>query len=236
MDFWIQWKIGDGRCVPILGQPWLHRPTTFQLQQTPVSLSADCKVAALITPADEWNEALILAEFCSDDADCILGIRLPGTNTRDELVWHYGKRGTFFVKSAYSLALELNEEGSRSQTGRSWNYILKSKSLPKVVLFAWRCANEALSTSENLRRGGMDVFTARRSWRTLFMSSSFVATLDWSGLCRGCRSKPCAALLIMWKLGSGVFMEDCRAGSGSFSFPYVGPCGGLAIAASRQKH
>ncbi|KAL0451433.1 UNVERIFIED_CONTAM: hypothetical protein Slati_1121400 [Sesamum latifolium] len=105
----IRWKIGTGHYVPILGQPWLPRPTTFQLQQAPVSLPADYKVFTLITPADEWNEALVRAEFCLDDVDYILGIRLPGSDSRDELICHYGSKGTFSVKSAYSLALELNE-------------------------------------------------------------------------------------------------------------------------------
>ncbi|KAL0451724.1 UNVERIFIED_CONTAM: hypothetical protein Slati_1150500 [Sesamum latifolium] len=55
----IRWRIGNGRAIHILGQPWLPRPTTFQLLHAPANLTADYKVAALITPADECNEALI---------------------------------------------------------------------------------------------------------------------------------------------------------------------------------
>ncbi|KAL0406255.1 UNVERIFIED_CONTAM: putative mitochondrial protein, partial [Sesamum latifolium] len=153
----IRWKIGNGRCIPILGQPWLPRLKTFQLQQAPISLPSDGKVSTLMSPADEWNVALVRAAFCSDDADCILGVKLPGTDSRDELVWRYGSNGTFSVKSAYSLAVELNDEGACSQTGRSWNYIWNSKAIPKVMLFAWRCVHEAFPTSVNLRRKGISI-------------------------------------------------------------------------------
>ncbi|KAL0355427.1 UNVERIFIED_CONTAM: hypothetical protein Sradi_3989600 [Sesamum radiatum] len=106
---------------------------------------------------DGWNEALIRAEFCSDDAVCILDIKLPGADSRDELVWHYGSNGTFSVNSAYSLAVELNNDGACSQSGASWNYIWNSKAIPKVLLFGWRCVQEALPTSVNLSRKGIPI-------------------------------------------------------------------------------
>ncbi|KAL0461452.1 UNVERIFIED_CONTAM: putative mitochondrial protein [Sesamum latifolium] len=72
----IRWEVGNGRATPIMGHPWLPRPMTFQLIKHPATLSEDCKVAHLITQANEWNEPLILAEFYPEDAECILGIKL----------------------------------------------------------------------------------------------------------------------------------------------------------------
>ncbi|KAL0427402.1 UNVERIFIED_CONTAM: hypothetical protein Slati_2915000 [Sesamum latifolium] len=151
-------------------------PTADHIPAAPcsASLTADCKVVALISPADGWNEVLIRAEFCSEDADCILGIKLRATVSSDELVWHYESRGMFSVKSAYSLAVDLNSEGSCSQTGRAWKYLWKAKVLPKIAVFAWRCVNNALPTNANLKRRGsqflMATSPALRISRTLFMS------------------------------------------------------------------
>ncbi|KAL0454986.1 UNVERIFIED_CONTAM: putative mitochondrial protein [Sesamum latifolium] len=101
---------------------------------------------------NKWNEALIRQEFCSADAACILGIPLRGPDARDELIWHYERSGRFSVKSAYRVACDLWENGTCSLPRRSWNFIWGSKAPPKVVLFAWSCAWDALPTSANLQR------------------------------------------------------------------------------------
>ncbi|KAL0433422.1 UNVERIFIED_CONTAM: hypothetical protein Slati_2676500 [Sesamum latifolium] len=86
-----------------------------------------------------------------------LGIKLRATETTDELVWHYERRGTFSVKTLILWRLSLIPEGSCSQTGHAWNYIWKAKVLLKIALFAWRCVNDALLTNENLKRRGIPV-------------------------------------------------------------------------------
>ncbi|KAL0415743.1 UNVERIFIED_CONTAM: hypothetical protein Slati_3406200 [Sesamum latifolium] len=112
-------------------------------------------MASLITANKDWNEALIQTEFCRADADCILGIPLSRTDGKDTLIWHFKKNGRFTVKSAYSLACDMRMEGNCSQLGRSWKFIWSLKAPPKVVLFAWRCALEALPITVNLKRRGV---------------------------------------------------------------------------------
>ncbi|KAL0299295.1 UNVERIFIED_CONTAM: hypothetical protein Sradi_6589300 [Sesamum radiatum] len=51
----------------------------------------------------------------------------------------------------------MREEGTCSQIGRSWEFIWRSKAPPKVVLFAWRCAWKALSTTVNLQHRGITI-------------------------------------------------------------------------------
>ncbi|KAL0401022.1 UNVERIFIED_CONTAM: hypothetical protein Slati_4132100 [Sesamum latifolium] len=82
----IRWKVGDGRSISIAEHPWLPRPSTFQLIARPSSLPNGLKVMALITPLNEWDEALIRSEFCPADADCILGIPLQGADAREKLI------------------------------------------------------------------------------------------------------------------------------------------------------
>ncbi|KAL0405669.1 UNVERIFIED_CONTAM: hypothetical protein Slati_3880800, partial [Sesamum latifolium] len=109
------------------------------------------------TPANEWNEPLILAEFCSEDAECILGIKLRGAEVSDEVIWHFEKKGNFSVKSAYRLAVELKDEGNASMHTGKWNFIWHSKAARKVVLFSWRSAHDVLPTSQRLLQRGVTI-------------------------------------------------------------------------------
>ncbi|KAL0401240.1 UNVERIFIED_CONTAM: hypothetical protein Slati_4153900 [Sesamum latifolium] len=53
------------------------------------------------------------------------------------------------------VACDMRIGGSCPQLGRSWSFIWSSKALPKVMLFAWKCAMEPLPTSVNLKRRGV---------------------------------------------------------------------------------
>ncbi|KAL0405475.1 UNVERIFIED_CONTAM: hypothetical protein Slati_3861400 [Sesamum latifolium] len=59
------------------------------------------------------------------------------------------------MRIAYTVALEFEGEGTSSFRGHSLNFIWKSKAPPKVVLFAWRCVQNALPTFVNLQRRGV---------------------------------------------------------------------------------
>ncbi|KAL0453568.1 UNVERIFIED_CONTAM: putative mitochondrial protein [Sesamum latifolium] len=111
-------------------------------------------VAQLITE-NKWNEELILAEFETCDANCILSIKLPESNLKDELVWHYEKRGRFSVRSAYLLSCELAHESSSAEKSRSWSFIWKACVPLNAQLFTWRLCNNGLATTANLQRRGV---------------------------------------------------------------------------------
>ncbi|KAL0438958.1 UNVERIFIED_CONTAM: hypothetical protein Slati_2378800, partial [Sesamum latifolium] len=151
----------DGCTIPIRGHPWLPRTLTFQLIGRQASLPDETKVSSLILPSHEWNEELIRAEFRPEDADCILSINLQGKET-DQLIWHYEKNGKFSVRSAYRVACNLRDDATPSSSGDSWNFLWRSKAPPKVVMFAWHCASNALPTNDNLRHRGF----ARLAWAT----------------------------------------------------------------------
>ncbi|KAL0368487.1 UNVERIFIED_CONTAM: putative mitochondrial protein [Sesamum calycinum] len=99
----LRWKVGDGQSLTIKGMP-LPKPHSFQLIFQPRTLTGDAKVAELIN-GNGWDEGLIISEFDPCDASCILSIKLPKSNARDVLVWHYEKSGKFSVRGAYSLAV-----------------------------------------------------------------------------------------------------------------------------------
>ncbi|KAL0427354.1 UNVERIFIED_CONTAM: hypothetical protein Slati_2910200 [Sesamum latifolium] len=74
---------------------------------------------------------------------------------RDSLVWHFERQGRFSVRSAYRVASRFREEAECSVRAQSWDFLCSSKAPPRVLLFAWRCAHDALSTTVHLRRCGI---------------------------------------------------------------------------------
>ena len=57
-----------------------------------------------------WKEDMIRTIFQPFDADVILKIKLPNYEEEDFIAWTQEKQGVFTVRSAYNLALELQNE------------------------------------------------------------------------------------------------------------------------------
>ncbi|KAK4382880.1 hypothetical protein Sango_2829500 [Sesamum angolense] len=143
---------GDGNSVSNIGVPWLPQAHTFHLIFPPRTLPGDTKVTNLIV-GNEWNEGLILVEFETCDANCILSIKLLNSNTRDKLLWHYEKNGRFSVCNAYLLSCALADQTSTTEEHWSWSFIWEARVPPKVQLFLWKLCNNGLATIANMHRG-----------------------------------------------------------------------------------
>lgn len=104
-------------------------------------------VSQLMRPGRrEWDEKVVHTCFFPHDADAILRIRLWGRDEEDFIAWNYERSGLFSVRSAYKLALELDQanirhdscssvpDGSRSLYKEIWSANVP----PKVRLFAWK--------------------------------------------------------------------------------------------------
>ncbi|KAL0458068.1 UNVERIFIED_CONTAM: hypothetical protein Slati_0434000 [Sesamum latifolium] len=150
-----RWQIGDGKSAIIIDQPWLPHSHTFQLIVKPRTLNSQAKVADLIDLDRGWKVDLIRHEFIPEDAESVLSIPLKENNQRDEIVWHYEKKDTFLVRSAYNLAATLNHASCSKIATAELNIIWKARVPPKIQMFAWRCALNALPTLDNLRRRGV---------------------------------------------------------------------------------
>ncbi|KAL0446063.1 UNVERIFIED_CONTAM: hypothetical protein Slati_1734200 [Sesamum latifolium] len=161
----LRWKIGDGCSARIFDHPWLLRVQTFQVITKPRTLQRDSKVAVLITHNRSWNHDMITEEFLPEDAEAILSIPLTESPSADIIVWHFERSGRFSVKSAYASAIQCSEEASPSMAREDWRFLWRSRVLPKVRMFMWRCGHGALPTLRNLKdRGVCPDFNAQVCW------------------------------------------------------------------------
>ncbi|CAL1383989.1 unnamed protein product [Linum trigynum] len=89
---------------------------------------------------------------------------LPRQNIEDRLVWHATVDGIFSVKSAYHLAVRLDQLNGRwrSQVSwmdkASWIRLWEANIPPKLKIFAWQLLNRILPTTEALIERKIDVF------------------------------------------------------------------------------
>jgi hypothetical protein len=105
----------------------------------------------------EWDEQLIRECMYNHDALEVLQIRLSDKSQEDQIAWALEKSGIFLVKSAYRLALNIDWNtsaracSSASPDGSCTLYKdIWSANVPqKVKIFAWRLAQEVLTTQLN---------------------------------------------------------------------------------------
>jgi hypothetical protein len=117
------------------------------------------RVSDLLDGHGNWKEELIRTKFIPVDADLILNIKSSRRMSEDILAWQPEKSGIFSVRSAYKLAFnELPEQclfpatSSRADgSNPCWLKIWSAKVPPKVKIFAWKAASEALPYK--LKRG-----------------------------------------------------------------------------------
>ncbi|KAL0303026.1 UNVERIFIED_CONTAM: putative mitochondrial protein [Sesamum radiatum] len=162
-----RWKVGDGKLINIVSDPWLPRPLSFKLIMRPKTLQETSNVSELlIEEGRRWNEELLEKEFGEEDVQSIKSIEIPSPVSTDVLVWHFGNKGNFSVKSAYELYIQQIDEASTSVSfgqGKNlpggWRFLWQAKVPPKVKLLAWRACKDALPVCYNLRRRGLLIAT-----------------------------------------------------------------------------
>lgn len=87
----------------------------------------------------------------------ILSIPLNHLDSRDTLIWKENKSQQFSVKSAYQLALRMQnghvvEHSSARQDQNIWNQVWSLNVFLKVRVFLWRACSNCLPTGANLNQ------------------------------------------------------------------------------------
>ncbi|KAL0410966.1 UNVERIFIED_CONTAM: hypothetical protein Slati_3686300 [Sesamum latifolium] len=149
-----RWRVGSGVHIKVWHDKWIPRNSTYRLVTPPDTMNNNMRVTELIEEnGRKWNEELIRKLMMPEDADVILSIPLA-SNTEDKLVWHLSKNGRFSVRSAYNLAVNIEELKiggcSNSLSKNHWDFIWKSVAPHRVQLFCWKACFNALPTASNL--------------------------------------------------------------------------------------
>lgn len=75
------------------------------------------RVQNMIKENGQWNEVLIRESLLPCDAVDILNIPLSRANLEDEIIWAINNKGKFSEKSAYHLAVALEDSKESSASG-----------------------------------------------------------------------------------------------------------------------
>jgi hypothetical protein len=111
----------------------------------------------------EWDEQKLDLHLYPHDKEEVLKIWPMQQNQDDMVAWFYEKSGIFTVKSAYQLAVSLenanDNQGDSSDAGGSGRPIYKNiwnaEVPPKVCIFAWKLAVDGLATEDKRMRRGL---------------------------------------------------------------------------------
>ena len=131
-----QWKVGDGQSIRVFAHRWLsHKPIFLVDQQYNLMVKDLIDVHTF-----QWDREKIHYLFAHRTCMEILSIPLQSNLTQDVLVWKENKSHSFLVKSAYQVAIRLQEQNwvEHSTTGRDrtyWKKIWKLNVPPKVRKF-----------------------------------------------------------------------------------------------------
>lgn len=154
-----RWQVGSGNAIDIWKDPWVPRATTFRVITTKPTGCVLTRVQELIREdTRKWDLPLLATVFLPPDVEVIRSIPLSIRRTTDTLIWHFDKKGSFSVKSAYKLAFA--EYGARTAAstssgdgfGAGWNTLWKAKVQGKIKLFWWRVCRGILPTKAALHK------------------------------------------------------------------------------------
>ena len=105
----------------------------------------------------QWDRPRVQDIFMQPTQQDVLNIRLGDLQTQERIYWKENKANCFTVRSAYLVALRLNQggvvENSRAhEDKRMWDKIWRLRIPPKVRNFLWRACSDVLPTRANIAR------------------------------------------------------------------------------------
>ncbi|KAL4295419.1 hypothetical protein GQ457_12G013470 [Hibiscus cannabinus] len=143
------WRIGIDSEVALFQQQWggdkpiILEGNHLDNHNNPVK----CK-EFMIPGLAKWDERKVQQVFSSNDAQKILSC--PIANTREDILrWSHHHSGLFVTKTAHHW---LEKQGWVSHVvSPVWKILSKANVLPKVRIFGWRVAQEALPVGKKLQ-------------------------------------------------------------------------------------
>nr|XP_023916612.1 uncharacterized protein LOC112028177 [Quercus suber] len=103
----------------------------------------------------QWDSDKVFDLFAHKTRMEILQMPLSRLSSRDKLVWKENRSQSFFVKTAYQVALHMGQQQWVEHSGlmaerKIWRKLWSLNVLPKVRMFVWRACSNVLLTQNNL--------------------------------------------------------------------------------------
>jgi len=157
--------VGNSTRIKIWSDKWLPKSHNHLVHSPPQDLPAEANVSVLIDQVNRvWRVQTIRQTFSHAQAEEIISIPLSHTEMQDELMWGCSKDGSFTVKSATSLARNIEEikrqEHKASCSGESngrWARLWKALATPRAKTLCWSACRDALPTYVNLYKRGIEI-------------------------------------------------------------------------------
>ncbi|KAL4348523.1 hypothetical protein GQ457_17G007670 [Hibiscus cannabinus] len=143
------WRIGVDSEVAMFQQKWGGDiPITLEGNHLD-NYSNPVKCKEFMVPGlARWDERKVQQVFSSNDAQKILSC--PIANSREDILrWSHHQSGLYVTKTAHHW---LEKQGQESHdVSPVWKTLAKANVLPKVRIFGWRVAQEALPVGKKLQ-------------------------------------------------------------------------------------
>ncbi|XP_042942883.1 uncharacterized protein LOC122277065 [Carya illinoinensis] len=150
------WRVGSGDKIHIWTDKWLAKTKPTKVTSPVRVLDGLATVAELIDPTTRsWKTELVKEIFEEGEAEVILQTPVSSMNSRDRLIWHGTKGGSFSVRSAYHMEKD-REMADKGQASTSkclkgvWNKLWHIRTAPSEKMFLWRACQDSLPTQLNL--------------------------------------------------------------------------------------
>ncbi|XP_074323246.1 uncharacterized protein LOC141660181 [Apium graveolens] len=103
----VRWRIGTGKKINIIGQPWLLNNADPYVSTTSQALEGKTVDYLFEGESKRWNVDIIKSEFNDRDQKCILDTRVPIINSDDMLFWNQEDTGNY----SCWLAIKVDTQG-----------------------------------------------------------------------------------------------------------------------------
>ena len=131
---------------------WLSKGPLRHLIQGPLTQDATHLEIKDVLTDTGWNWSQIPLDLPLDIKSMIQAILTPFTSRgRDRISWMGNLRGTFNLRSAYSIAMGTET----NMVARDFGWIWKLNTLPRIKTFLWMCDHENIGVKVCLARRGV---------------------------------------------------------------------------------
>ena len=150
--------------IHIWDDKWLPTLSTYKVISHPQNFNDYPMVSSLIDDDSKcWKVDLVRELFLPFEAETILNIPLSFSLLNDKIIWVGNKRGEFFVKNVYHIAVNIvhsqvvGESSLGDVRAPLWRKLWHLNLPTKIRIFAWRACMNALPTMQNLQLSGVVV-------------------------------------------------------------------------------